>query len=108
MPCLYLLPINTIPKIGITSVSGTSSLIVDSKYNESLREHLQEAGLVVQAVVPCDRRILGFNWEGNEMVPIIDPSLEKTSEVWIRLDDPNCKAGQVVGSWFAKNYSAPC
>ena len=25
-----------------------------------------------------------------------------TLEVWLRLDDSNCKAGQVVGSWFAK------
>jgi hypothetical protein len=46
MPCLYLLPINTISKIGITSVSGTSSFIVDSKFNESLREHLQEAARI--------------------------------------------------------------
>jgi len=91
-----------IPKIGISSFSGKSSVIVDDSYEKSLTEHLQEAGLVVRDVVPCDRRILGFNWKGNEMVPVIDPSLEKTSEVWIKLVDPSHKAGQVIGSWFGK------
>jgi hypothetical protein len=91
-----------IPKIGITSFSGKSSVIVDARYEKSLTEHLQDAGLVVRDAVPCERRILGFNWEGNEMVPVVDPSLEKTSEVWIKLDDPGCKAAQVIGSWFGK------
>ena len=91
-----------IPKVGIASFSGKSSVIVDGRYEKSLTEHLQEAGLVVRNVIPCDRRILGFNWEGNEMVPIIDPSLEKTSEVWIKLEDPSHKAGKVIGSWFGK------
>jgi len=91
-----------IPKVGIASFSGKSSVIVDGRYEKSLTEHLQEGGLVVRDVLPCDRRILGFNWEGNEMVPIIDPSLEKTSEVWIKLEDPSHKAGQVIGSWFGK------
>jgi hypothetical protein len=95
-----------IPKIGITSFSGKSSVIVDGRYEKSLTEHLQKAGLVVRAAVPCDRRILGFNWEENEMVPVIDPSLEKTSEVWIKLEDPNCKAGEVIGSWFGKQLKA--
>jgi hypothetical protein len=94
-----------IPKIGITSFSGTSSIIVDCKYEKSVTEHLREAGLVVRSVVSCDRRILGFNWEGNEMVPVIDPSLEKTSEVWIKLDDPNHKAGEAIGSWFGKRIN---
>jgi hypothetical protein len=38
------------------------------------------------------------------MVPIIDPSLEETSEVWIKLDDPSHKAGEVVGSWFDRQF----
>jgi hypothetical protein len=84
-----------IPKIGIASFSGRSSVIVDGRYEKSLAEHFKEAGLFVRDVVPCDRRILGFNWEGSEMVPVIDPSLEKTSEVWIKLDDPSHKAGEV-------------
>jgi hypothetical protein len=49
---------------------------------------------------------LGFNWEGNEMVPVVDPSLEKTSEVWIKLEDPSYKAGQVIGSWFGKQLKS--
>lgn len=93
-----------IPKIGITSFSGKSSVIVDVQYEKSLTEHLQEAGLEVREVVACDRRILGFHWEGNEMVPVIDPSLEKTSEVWIQLEDPRHKAGQLIASWFDKQF----
>ena len=91
-----------LPKIGITSFSGKSSIIVDGSYEDNLTVHLREAGLVVRAVVPCDRRILAFNWEQDEMIPIVDPSLEKTSEVWIKVDDPNLKAGEAIGSWFAK------
>jgi hypothetical protein len=94
-----------IPKIGITSFSGKSSIVVDDKYEKSLTEHLREAGLVVRDVVACDRRILGFNWEGNEMVPVIDPSLEKISEVWIKLEDPNHKAGEAIGSWFGSRFT---
>ncbi len=93
-----------IPKIGITSFSGKSSVIVDAKYEKSLREHLQQAGLEVRDVVPCDRRILGFHWEGNEMIPVIDPSLEKISEVWIRLEDPSHQAGLLIASWFDKQF----
>ena len=81
-------------------------MIVDARYEKSLIEHLREAGLAVRDAVPCDRRILGFNWEGNEMVPIVDPSLEKTSEVWIKLEDPSYKAGQVIGSWFGKQLKS--
>jgi hypothetical protein len=95
-----------IPKIGITSFSGKSSVIIDAKYEKSLTAHLQEAGLEVREVVACDRRILGFHWENNEMIPVIDPSLEKTSEVWIRLEDPSHKAGQLIGSWFDKQFRA--
>jgi hypothetical protein len=95
-----------IPKIGITSFAGQSSIIVDSRYEKSLIEHLQGAGLEVRGAVPCDRRILGFNWEENKMVPVIDPSLEKTSEIWIKLEDPGCKAGEVIGSWFGKQLKA--
>jgi hypothetical protein len=91
-----------IPKIGITSFSGKSSVIVEAKYEKSLREHLQQAGLEVREVVACDRRILGFHWEGNELIPVIDPSLEKASEVWIRLEDPSHQAGQLIASWFDK------
>jgi hypothetical protein len=91
-----------IPKIGITSFSGKSSIIVDGRYEKNLTEHLREAGLIVREVVSCDRRILGFNWVANEMVPVVDPSLEKISEIWIKLDDPNHKAGEAIGSWFAK------
>jgi hypothetical protein len=91
-----------IPKIGIASYSGKSSVIIDSRFEASLKEYLQEAGLRITAVVPCDRRILGFHWEENEMVPVIDPSLEQTSEVWIKLEDPNHKAGEIVGSWFGE------
>ncbi|HEY5779859.1 MAG TPA: hypothetical protein VIT00_14045 [Terrimicrobiaceae bacterium] len=93
-----------IPKIGITSFSGKSSVIVDGRHEKSLTEQLREAGLIVREIVPCDRRILGFKWERNEMVPIIDPSLEETSEVWIKLDDPSHKAGEVVGSWFDRQF----
>ena len=95
-----------LPKIGITSFSGKSSIIADGSYEESLTVHLREAGLVVRAVVPCDRRILAFNWEQDEMIPIVDPSLEKTSEVWIKLEDPSYKAGQVIGSWFGKQLKS--
>jgi hypothetical protein len=91
-----------IPKIGIASYSGKSSVIVDSQHEQGLTEHLQEAGLRVLDRVSCDRRILGFNWKDNEMVPVIDPSLENTSEVWITLEDPHHKIGEVVGLWFAK------
>ncbi|HEY5704239.1 MAG TPA: hypothetical protein VIS96_01550 [Terrimicrobiaceae bacterium] len=93
-----------IPKIGLTSFSGSSSVIVDGRYQKSLTEHLQKAGLVVRDVVPCDRRILGFKWVGGEMIPVIDPSLEKTSEVWIKLEDRNHEAGQVIGSWFGRQF----
>jgi hypothetical protein len=95
-----------IPKIGITSFSGKSSVIVDGRYEKSLTEHLKEAGLVVRDVVVCDRRILGFKWEGNEMVPVIDPSFEETSEVWIKLEDPSHKAGEVIASWFGRQFKA--
>jgi hypothetical protein len=91
-----------IPKIGIASYSGKSSVIVDSQYEKGLTRHLQEAGLRVLDIVPCARRILSFNWKGNEMIPVLDPSLEKTSEVWIKLDDPHQAVGGAVGSWFAK------
>jgi hypothetical protein len=94
-----------IPKIGVASYAGKSSVIVDSRYQKSLTAHLQEAGLKVLDTVPCDRRILGFHWEGNEMVPVIDPSLEKTSEVWIKLEDPDRKAGEAIGSWFGKELN---
>jgi hypothetical protein len=93
-----------IPKIGLASYSGKSSVIIESRYETSLADHLQEAGLRVSAIVPCDRRILGFNWKANEMVPIIDPSLEQTSEVWIKLEDPNHQAGELIGSWFTKRF----
>ncbi len=82
-----------IPKRGLASYSGKSSVIIESRYETTLADHLQEAGLRVSAIVPCDRRISGFNWEANEMVPIIDPSLEQTSEVWIKLEDPNHRPG---------------
>ena len=95
-----------IPKIGITSFSGKSSVIVDGRHEKSLTEHLQEAGLVVRDVVVCDRRILGFKWEHNEMVPVVDPSLEETSEVWMKLDDPSHKAGEAIGSWFGRQFEA--
>jgi len=95
-----------IPKIGITSFSGKSSVIVDGGHEKSLTEHLRAAGLVVRDVVVCDRRILGFKWERNEMVPVIDPSLEETCEVWINLDDPSHKAGEVIGSWFGTQFKA--
>lgn len=71
---------------------------------KSLTEHLQEAGLVVRNVVVCDRRILGFKWEHNEMVPVVDPSLEETSEVWMKLDDPSHKAGEAIGCWFGRQF----
>ncbi len=93
-----------IPKIGLASYSGKSSVIIESRYEKSLADHLQEAGLRVSATVPCDRRILGFNWEANQMVPIVDPSLEQTSEVWINLEDPHHRAGELIGSWFTKQF----
>lgn len=95
-----------IPKIGITSFSGKSSIIVDGKHVKSLIEHLEEAGLVVYEIVPCDRRILGFKWERNEMLPVIDPSLEETSEVWLKLEDPDSKSGKVIGDWFDRQFKA--
>ena len=49
-----------IPKIGITSFSGKSSMIIEGKYEKSLTKHLAEAGLAVREVIACDRRILGF------------------------------------------------
>jgi hypothetical protein len=91
-----------IPKVGIASYSGKSSIVIDSEYQNDLTKYLREAGLRVLDIVPCDRRILGFTWKGNEMVPVIDPSLEKISELWIKLDDPHHKVGEVIGSWFSK------
>ena len=58
----FVFPTRMIPKIGITSFSGKSSIIIEGKYEKSLTKHLEEAGLAVREVIACDRRILGFHW----------------------------------------------
>jgi hypothetical protein len=40
------------PKIGITSFSGKSSIIIEGKYEKSLTKHLEEAGLAVRCAHP--------------------------------------------------------
>jgi hypothetical protein len=58
----FVFPTRMIPKIGITTFSGKSSIIIEGKYEKSLTKPLEEAGLAVREVIACDRRILGFHW----------------------------------------------